>query len=412
MQVAVYVPLRNGQKAVAGWDKRFQGSRLSVESMPREDRKARREEKQRLKEAKRSEANAPSQKRSFRLRNDRGARGARGDGGASGAFELVDGGRVRRIHFEGQQTRPREEPVHYEEETVEVQRVYRPKHVAPIPEIEFEIDHLDSIRAGYRPKGLPAGRRDLRRRTDTLYSTDRGSVLGTSSPVTGRQVLYTQGASVLSRRRFTEAAVDQIVKDVRLDDETVVRESVTEYVPRSKAEGRKTKTVRGKTVRKAAKPATPTKARKKTKKAKPAAKAAPPAVKDDGPMPQCLAITAGGKQCRNSSRHGSQYCGAHKGYRAPTASAVLAAAKDTKPRVKKAADTKPGTGTTRTKSGLQAQCAAVTPDGKQCRNSSRAGSKYCGSHKGFNPARAAKALVETKPRAKKGKDTKAKVRKK
>ncbi|MEK6975530.1 MAG: hypothetical protein AABY18_04215 [Candidatus Thermoplasmatota archaeon] len=37
------------------------------------------------------------------------------------------------------------------------------------------------------------------------------------------------------------------------------------------------------------------------------------------------------------------------------------------------------------KSDYKPQCSALTEDGKQCRNSSRALSKYCASHKGYQP---------------------------
>jgi|SRR5688572_2007752 len=35
--------------------------------------------------------------------------------------------------------------------------------------------------------------------------------------------------------------------------------------------------------------------------------------------------------------------------------------------------------------GYRPQCSALTEDGKQCRNSAREGSKYCGSHFGYQP---------------------------
>jgi hypothetical protein len=41
--------------------------------------------------------------------------------------------------------------------------------------------------------------------------------------------------------------------------------------------------------------------------------------------------------------------------------------------------------------GLRPQCSALTEDGKQCRNSSRAASKYCASHFGYQPPLIAKA---------------------
>src|ERR1041385_3629511 len=37
------------------------------------------------------------------------------------------------------------------------------------------------------------------------------------------------------------------------------------------------------------------------------------------------------------------------------------------------------------KADYQPQCAALTADGKQCRNSARRASKYCASHKGYQP---------------------------
>ncbi|HJQ93293.1 MAG TPA: hypothetical protein VJ874_03285, partial [Candidatus Thermoplasmatota archaeon] len=37
------------------------------------------------------------------------------------------------------------------------------------------------------------------------------------------------------------------------------------------------------------------------------------------------------------------------------------------------------------KDGYKPQCGALTGDGKQCRNSARGASKYCASHKGYQP---------------------------
>ncbi len=53
---------------------------------------------------------------------------------------------------------------------------------------------------------------------------------------------------------------------------------------------------------------------------------------------QCQALTASGGQCRNTVVAGAPYCVKHKGYRQPAPAAVVAA-KDTRPRVRKAADT-------------------------------------------------------------------------
>lgn len=79
------------------------------------------------------------------------------------------------------------------------------------------------------------------------------------------------------------------------------------------------------------------------------------------------------------------------------------------------------------------QCVALTEDGAQCRNSAREGSKYCASHKGYQPP-TAKGIAQrvegaawdpsdnvtdkssvrranTKPTVRKAKDTKVAVRK-
>ncbi|HUR26360.1 MAG TPA: hypothetical protein VM327_10150 [Candidatus Thermoplasmatota archaeon] len=81
----------------------------------------------------------------------------------------------------------------------------------------------------------------------------------------------------------------------------------------------------------------------------------------------------------------------------------------------------------------QPQCAALTEDGQQCRNSARGVSRYCSSHKGYQPP-TAKGLAQriegdawdprddltdrqsvrdadTRPVVRKAKDTKVKVRK-
>lgn len=81
----------------------------------------------------------------------------------------------------------------------------------------------------------------------------------------------------------------------------------------------------------------------------------------------------------------------------------------------------------------QPQCAALTEDGEQCRNSARGVSRYCSSHKGYQPP-TAKGLAQriegdswdpeddvtdresvrgadTRPVVRKAKDTKVKVRK-
>ncbi|HUR63611.1 MAG TPA: hypothetical protein VM241_03930 [Candidatus Thermoplasmatota archaeon] len=60
------------------------------------------------------------------------------------------------------------------------------------------------------------------------------------------------------------------------------------------------------------------------------------------------------------------------------------------------------------------QCSALTEEGHQCRNSSRADSKYCISHFGYQPPSIAKAAAkreDTLPRVKGAADTKPSVRK-
>lgn len=83
--------------------------------------------------------------------------------------------------------------------------------------------------------------------------------------------------------------------------------------------------------------------------------------------------------------------------------------------------------------GYQPQCSALTADGAQCRNSARDGSRYCASHKGYQPPtakglaqriegdawdprddvtdRESVASADTRPRVGKAKDTKVRVRK-
>jgi hypothetical protein len=59
------------------------------------------------------------------------------------------------------------------------------------------------------------------------------------------------------------------------------------------------------------------------------------------------------------------------------------------------------------------QCSALTEDGKQCRNSARADSKYCASHFGYQPPVIAKAEAkrdDTLPRNRNARDTLPSVR--
>lgn len=63
---------------------------------------------------------------------------------------------------------------------------------------------------------------------------------------------------------------------------------------------------------------------------------------------------------------------------------------------------------------LRPQCAALTEDGLQCRNSARAESKYCASHFGYQPpviSRAEVGRADTRARVRDAPDTKPAARK-
>lgn len=133
--------------------------------------------------------------------------------------------------------------------------------------------------------------------------------------------------------------------------------------------------------------------------------------------PQCAALTEHGKQCRNSARAGSKYCASHKGYQPPTAGVMMNLV-DTKPKTS-AADTKPAILGKEQKEKYDAseeskpQCAAVTGGGMQCKNLARAGSNYCGAHKGYRP-KSTKSLAgmrDTRPKVENAPDTMPSVRK-
>lgn len=86
----------------------------------------------------------------------------------------------------------------------------------------------------------------------------------------------------------------------------------------------------------------------------------------------------------------------------------------TKPAAKKATTKKsPAKKASASKSSasakkLQPQCAALAASGKQCANSARSGSKYCASHKGYQPPARGKARgTNTKPATKRASDTAA-----
>lgn len=286
-------------------------------------------------------------------------------------LEPVNGGNVRRIVFEGREAT---EPQYVEQG----ERVYRPRHVAPIDEIEFEIDHLGKRRTTKRTRTFESNR--------TLYETDRGSAVREDvapSRRGGRRVLYTtvDKGTHQEERRFSDAAVDRIIAGVELEPEVeVIKTKKTKIVKR------KRKVVE-----------------KVPVKAEPEPEESFEVV--DGYQPQCEAVTKGGKQCRNSSRKSSKYCGAHKGYKPRSLDSVMAD-KDTAPANENAEDTLPGEAASK-KSDYQAQCAAYTKDGMQCKNSSRKKSKYCGAHKKYRAPSKDQLLkqMDTPPRWAGAKDT-------
>ncbi len=388
-----------------------------------------------------------------------------------GGLESVPGGRVRRIEFEG--SKPVEAPPEPEPEPEEAsEREFVPRHRASIEDIQFEVDHLDMIRGGSSARRRMSSVRDELReksldaeeaeaaREDMIYRTGRGGVSKDYAPAPGgrrRRVLYLEDDAPGESRRFHAGLVDRIIKDVDLEEETVVEETVTEVVPETETpeDADVVEVLESKPAKKASKPhkaakkaaattrksaskakasgakatasvkKAPAKAKAETKKTASTAKKATskaqatPVTPEKDYQPQCEALTADGKQCRNSSRKGSKYCGSHKGYQPKSASKLLST-RDTAPRHAKAKDTTPKVvgkahdEVDKAKDSHQEQCAAITAGGKQCRNSSRKGSKYCASHKGYRP-KSTETLRETrrtKPRVAGAKDTKPAVRKK
>ncbi|MES2153656.1 MAG: hypothetical protein V4510_00790 [bacterium] len=142
----------------------------------------------------------------------------------------------------------------------------------------------------------------------------------------------------------------------------------------------------------------------------PPKKAAPSS--DDGYHPQCSAITTDGSQCRNSTRGSSKYCASHKGYQPPGAR-KLAQMLDTTPANDVSDDALLSVRGRSTSIIPGEQCLAITAAGAQCRNTSRTGSKYCPSHRSYQPptARLVAARRDTQPRVKGAPDTLPTVRK-
>lgn len=127
--------------------------------------------------------------------------------------------------------------------------------------------------------------------------------------------------------------------------------------------------------------------------------------------PQCVALTADGAQCRNSTRGASKYCSSHKGYQPPGARKV-AVLLDTSPAHESSDDRLLAVRGRGTSIIPGEQCSAVTAAGAQCRNTARASSKYCPSHRSYQPptARLVAARRDTLPKVKGALDTLPSVR--
>lgn len=165
-----------------------------------------------------------------------------------------------------------------------------------------------------------------------------------------------------------EAAVDRITKRVKTRKVTV-HETVTEYVDQEEApvveqgdeEGQKTEAPRssGKRKPKILGWFGPKGQKKKVDEALAERSERNEADGASDLQPQCMALTDDGAQCRNSSRGDSKYCSSHKGYQPPTAKGIAqrvegeawdpsdkttdhatVRAANTKPKVRKAKDTK------------------------------------------------------------------------
>ncbi len=325
----------------------------------------------------------------------------------SRVLEPVEGGRVRRIVFEGDEPVPAPTPVRSAQRRAADE--WMPRHRADMDDIEFEVDHLDRIKPRRKASVDPKSRIE----TGTLYETERGGVHEARQMTSRgeRRVLYTskRDGDRIEERRFSGRMVDEILakRDAPVEEE-VVREESVEYVSRKRrvveevvVEPKKAKKPK---VEKATKKTSP-KVAKEAKAVKPAKKVAPVVapVEESEYQPQCAAVTKGGVQCRNSAKDGSRHCGSHQGYK-PVSARDLA---DTAPVHAGAADTLPGQGREKTAGGKQAQCGAYTSSGMQCRNSSRKNSKYCGAHKGYRaPSKAQlESRLDTKPRWDKAPDT-------
>jgi hypothetical protein len=86
---------------------------------------------------------------------------------------------------------------------------------------------------------------------------------------------------------------------------------------------------------------------------------------------------------RFSKKNKADKTAAAKPAAAPATPAAPAA--PAKPAAKPAAKKAPAKAAKPADKAYQPQCGALSAAGNQCRNSARTGSKYCGSHKGYQP---------------------------
>lgn len=278
-------------------------------------------------------------------------------------LEAVPGGSVRRIEFEDDEPTPRRA----------AEPSYHPRTHDSMDQIHFEVDNLDRLRRGLRP------RTRKQRSSETLYETDRGAVRRSrvETEKGDREMFHTsrRKGRIEEERRFNPAMVDRIIS--RVDDDQGPRFEEAGAEEPKKGLLKRTKTVKKTTKRKVTKPV--------------------PRPEEPEYQPQCAAITRDGMQCRNSAKAGSDMCGSHQSYAPRSAAEVL----DTLPT--RGEDTLAGEGD---QAGT-GQCAAYTKEGLQCRRSSRKSSKYCSVHKGYRqPSKAAlEKRMDTKPRHAKAEDT-------
>ena len=145
-----------------------------------------------------------------------------------GHLEPVNGGHVRRVVFAGREPTPSHfEPV----EDDDRERVYHPRHQAPIEDIEREIDNLGRGHRAGAPKAV---------HEETVYSTEKGHEVRAATFRFGRKaerVLYTteDRGGYQEERRFNNADVDKVIAGVELEPEVeVIKETKTEVVKRKR----------------------------------------------------------------------------------------------------------------------------------------------------------------------------------